>query len=389
MARPETSASGVIAALIVGVLVYGLAMGTTYPLLGIVLSETESDTRNGLNAAATGLGLLVGVALVPSIARRVGAGQTALVGVLLMGTSLVALALAEDFWLLFAARFLLGCGANLMFVVAETALNVFAVPERRGRIMGAYSAAAAVGFVIGPAIVAVTPGTPMLLLLACAGVTLLALLPLAPARGPLTASVQPAATTRILPAVISSPFAFGFLFIASAVDAVAVSLLPVIALDQAYTPQAGALFVTIFHVGLAIGQPLVGMALDSIGRRRSVLGCCLLSLACTLALVFGADIGFWAAACLMLVWGGANYGLYTAGLALIGDRFRAAALTAATAAFAAVYAVAAVVSPLIAGALVDHFGAGSFYLGVAGLCLTALLCGAALFHPAEPTRRRV
>jgi MFS family permease len=310
--------SNVIAALIVGVLIYGLAMGTTYPLLGVVLSHQVTGTLNGLNAGATGLGLLLGVLAMPSVSRRIGTGMTMLIGVATMATSLTALALTRDFWLIFAARLALGVGANFMFVIVETALNVFSPSDRRGRIMGLYSAAVAFGFVTGPAIVAAAPDAPLPVLLGCAVVAALALLPLNRVRRPIDAEVRPAPARRMGSAVLAFPFPFAILFIASAVDAVAISLLPFITLDQGFPITQGALFVTVFHIGLLAGQPLVGTALDVVGRQRTVVVCCALSLACTLLLAFSGQFTFWAAAGIMFVWGGANYGLYTAGLALIG-----------------------------------------------------------------------
>lgn len=388
MAPPSNAGTGVITALIVGVLIYGLAMGTTYPLLGIVLSAEVPSVWNGANAAATGLGLLAGVVVAPIFARQFGAGSTAICGVVLMAISLSALAFVRDFWTLFALRLLLGCGANMLFVVAETALNAFAAPGHRGRIMGVYTAANAVGFVVGPAIVSATPDTPSALLLACGIVTAFAVLPLRVARRPVDRFVCPTSVARIPPTVIAFPSAFAFLFVASAVDAVVISLLPIIALDQSSSIEAGALFVTVFHVGLLLGQPVIGAALDSLGRRWTVLACCLVSLACTAALSLGASFAFWSAALLMFVWGAANYGLYTAGLALIGDRFSGEALTAATAAFAAVYAIASVASPIPAGQAIDSIGAAGFYLTLASIYLAAFLCAAAFFRPMEPTHCR-
>lgn len=378
----------VIVALIAGVLIYGLAMGTTYPLLGVVLSHQVTGALNGLNAGATGLGLLLGVLVTPSLSRRIGPGMTMLIGVATMATSLVALALTRDFWLIFAARLALGVGANLMFVVVETALNVFSPPDRRGRIMGLYSAAVAIGFVTGPAIVAVAPDAPLPVLLGCAVVAAFALLPLSRARHPVDAEVKPAPALRMGSAVLAFPFPFAILFIASAVDAVAISLIPIITLDQGFPIAKGVLFVTVFHVGLLAGQPLVGLALDTFGRQRTIVVCCALSLACTLLLAFSGQFTFWIVAGLMFVWGGANYGLYTAGLALIGDRFSDESLTVATAAFAAVYAAASTLSPLAAGSATDMIGAMGFYLLVAGTYLAAALIGAVAFRPHEPTALR-
>ena len=384
MPPPIRPRARIIPALMAGVLIYGLAMGTTYPLLGILLADRVPDTLNGLNAAAHGLGLLIGVALVPPASRRFGAGRTALAGVVLMTASLAVLAPLRDFWEIFGVRLVLGCGASLLFVVAETALNTFAAPARRGRLMGVYAVAVAIGFVVGPAVVAVAADRATTILLACAAITAAALWPLARVRATLDRAIRPTPAARIAPAVAALPWAFGFLVIGSAVDAVVISLLPVIARDQSFPVGAGALFVTVFHIGLLIGQPLVGLALDRLGRRRTVLACCAVSCACVLPLPFGASLGFWPVAALMLVWGGANYGLYTAGLALIGDRFARAALTAATAALTAVYALTSIVSPVIAGGLLDSLGAGGFYLASAAVYLVATLGGGAFFRPPEP-----
>ncbi len=375
----------VIVALIAGLLIYSLGMGTTYPLLGIVLTEQTSAFLNGINASATGIGLLLGVAVVSSVCRLAGAGKTTMIGVALMAAALMVMAVTRDFWILFAARVLLGCGANLMFVVAETALNVFAAPARRGRVMGLYSAAVAFGFVVGPAGVALAHQDPGGLLLVCTLVTLAALLPLMRAAEPVDRFVRPAPGRGLLPAVVAAPFAFGFVVVAALVDAVAISLLPVIAMDQGFSVGQAALFVTFFHVGLLIGQPLIGLALDAAGRRRTVLACCLVSFACAGAMVFGEALAFPLASLVLFALGGANYGLYTAGLALIGDRFDGEALTAATAALAAVYALASLSAPILAGVALDGVGAAGLFAAAASLYLVTLLSGAGFFRPQEPT----
>ncbi|RWJ06552.1 MAG: MFS transporter [Mesorhizobium sp.] len=384
MTRPQNPQTRMIVALILGVTIYGLAMGTTYPLLGLLLSDRVSGALNGLNTAATGLGLMTGVVLVPGLARRLGAGRTAMAGVGLLAVALVALAFLRDFWPVFAARVILGCGAGLMFIVAETALNAAAAPERRGQIMGVYTAANALGFVLGPAMIALMPDRPAALLLGCAAIALMALIPFAAVERPVSRLVAPGSARHIVSAITAFPLAFGFLFIASMIDAIAISLMPVIMLDRDFDVSQAVLLAAVFHVGLVIGQPLIGLALDKAGRRRTVLGCCGLSLACTLPLVSGPGMGFWPVAGVMLVWGGANYGLYTAGLALIGDRFRAEMLTAATAALASVYALAAVIGPVVAGGMMNALGAKGFFGAAAVVYLTALCGGLWLFRPVEP-----
>ncbi|WP_292415258.1 MFS transporter [Mesorhizobium sp.] len=168
----------------------------------------------------------------------------------LLAAALIALAFLRDFWPVFAARLVLGCGAGLIFVVAETALNAAAAPERRGRIMGVYTAASALGFVLGPAMIALMPDRPAALLLGCAAMALMALIPFAVVARPVSRAVAPGSVRHILPAIAAFPLAFGFLFIASMVDAVAISLMPVIMLDRDFDVSQAVLLATVFHVGL-------------------------------------------------------------------------------------------------------------------------------------------
>ncbi|RWO26682.1 hypothetical protein [Mesorhizobium sp.] len=148
----------------------------------------------------------------------------------LLAAALIALAFLRDFWPLFAARLVLGCSAGLMFIVAETALNTAAAPERRGRITGVYTAAGA--FVLGPALIALMPDRPAALLVGCAAIALMALIPFAAEKRRVSRAVAPGSARHILPAIAAFPLAFGFLFIASMVDAVAISPMPVIMLDR-------------------------------------------------------------------------------------------------------------------------------------------------------------
>jgi len=379
------TARRVVTAMICGVLIYGLAMGTTYPLLGVVLSSVVSDSLNGLNAAATGLGLLTGVVLVPAACRALGSGGTALAGVGIMVVALTALSGLSDFWLIFAARALLGVGANFLFVIAETALNAFSPSTRRGRVMGFYTAATAIGFVLGPSVVALAPDAPVVLLVGCAAVTALALLPLASVRTPVTEAVAPSTAAAIIPTLTRCPGAYAFLFLASGIDGIVISLLPVIALRQGFDLQTGALFVALFHIGLVVGQPLIGLALDWAGRRLTVLGCCAVSMVAAGIMVFGAEIGMLAAGAVLTLWGASNYGLYTGGLALIGDRFTGAALVSATAGFAGVYALASLLSTPLAGLAADMIGASGLYGAGALIYGTALALGLARFRPPEPS----
>lgn len=375
---------GPIAALFAGVLIYGLAMGTSYPLLALAMADDFSAGWNGVSVAATGLGFMAGVLVLPILSARFGAGTVAAAGMVLLAFCLVALSVIRDFWPVFGLRFLLGLSSNLMFVMTETGLNVLASPRSRGRVFGLYAMLTGLGFVVGPTLVAFFGDRAALLFVICALLAGLATLPYLTLRRTLDRLIEPARSLRLTRSVSILPAAFGLLFIASAVDAVMITLFPIIAVEAGFTASQGALYVAVFHAGLVASQPVVGWLLDCFGRRRTVLACLALNCAGPLILAIEPTPSPIVMSLIMFIWGGSNYGLYTAGLTMVGDRFRGAALAAATGSFALVYAVAATVTPLVLGFGLQAFSAVGIFAATAIAYGAALVWTASRFRPMEP-----
>lgn len=373
-----------LAALFAGVLIYGLAMGTSYPLLALVMAKDVSAAWNGVSVAATGLGFVAGVMVLPRLSARFGAGTVAAGGMATLALCLVTLSVVRDFWLVFGLRFLLGLSSNLMFVMTETGLNVLASPHSRGRVFGLYAMLTGLGFVIGPTLVAFFGDNASLLFLICAVMAGVATLPYLAMRRSLDALIEPARSVRLTRSVTVLPAAFLLLFIASAVDAVMITLFPVIAVQTGFSASQGALYVAVFHVGLVASQPIVGWLLDRHGRRRTVLACLVLNCAGPMFLAIDPMPAPIVMSLIMFVWGGSNYGLYTAGLTLIGDRFRGSELAEATGSFALVYATAAIVAPLMLGFGMQTISATGIFAVAAIAYAVALLWAASGFRPVEP-----
>ena len=387
MFKHSAGAERIFAALLSGVLIYGFAMGTSYPLLGIVLADKVTDMWNGVSVAATGFGLILGALSMPTVNRWVGAGTTAIVGIVMMAGALVGLSVANDFTLIFVSRLVLGMGANWMFVATETSLNILTDPKSRGRIFGLYSMLTGLGFIVGPAMVAFLPDYPALLLAACAGIVLFALVPFWLVRSTLDGQIPVPTKSSYAPSIKALPFAFVLLFIAASVDAVMIALLPVISIRSGLTGAEGAILVTVFHVGLVSGQPIIGRLLDVWGRKKTIMTCLFISIAATYALAAGGGEDFIFSCVLIFCWGAVNFGLYTAGLTLIGDHFSGAALSAATGSFAVVYAIAAIIAPILVGVGLEITNALAFYGFVGSLYSGAFVWAIYRFRPLEPVKQ--
>jgi hypothetical protein len=75
---------------------------------------------------------------------------------------------------------------------------------------------------------------------------------------------------------------------------------------------------------------------------------------------------------MLFLWGGTTFGIYTTGLALLGERFPRAQLAGANTAFVMIYECGSVGGPVIAGAAMDLIGRDGLVLTV-GLASGAFL----------------
>jgi MFS family permease len=140
-----------IAGIIATVSVFAIALGLTHPLLSFILERQGTPSALiGLSAAMTPLGMIASAPLIPSLARRFGAGTTALTCAGLAAILLALIGGWPDLVAWFPLRFLLGTVINPLYVLSEIWMIALAPPERRGRLMGIYTAIISAGFAAGP-----------------------------------------------------------------------------------------------------------------------------------------------------------------------------------------------------------------------------------------------
>jgi MFS family permease len=176
-----------ITGVIATVSVFAIAQGLSYPLLSFILQrQGVSPAMIGLSAAMTPIGFIVSSPLIPALARRFGAGRTALTCAALSAIVLALIGWTQNVYLWFPLRFLIGVVTNPLYVLSEIWVIALAPPARRGRIMGVYSTIISAGFAAGPlCLLAVgTQGWPPFLVGICAfvlcGICLASVLPRLP-----------------------------------------------------------------------------------------------------------------------------------------------------------------------------------------------------------------
>ena len=341
-----------IAAAITCVAVVGIGLSLTIPLLSIEMERMgASSTVIGINTAVAGLAAIVTVPFVPRLAARIGVVRLLLLAIAVGAACLVAFKLLPGLAWWFALRFVFSTSLGALFVLSEYWINAAAPPERRGLVMGIYATVLALGFAVGPALLALLGTRGFGPYLAGAALFLAAMVPLLLARR-LSPVLGPgrtrsfAAYLRLAPAATLAALTYG------AVETGGFAILPLYGLRLGYDAETAAGLVSALALGNVLFQIPFGWLADRMDRRR-VLLMAGLGGALGSSLIPLASASFPALLVLLFLWGGIAGTLYTVGLAHLGATVQGPELAGANAAFVVLYNVGLMLGPPIIGGGMD------------------------------------
>lgn len=335
----------------------GVSVGAVVPLLSLTLEQRGFDaTAIGINAAMFPLGAVGFSFLVPRIVASLGLFNAILASITLTAALMLLFPATDDYLAWCAIRLAIGCVGVVHWIASETWINLLARDDNRSRVMAIYATVMAGGFVCGPLLLSWAGIEGWLPFFAVAVASLCALVPVL-----LIRSRPPAldrkmhldlfGVMRAVPLVMVAALVAGF------VDTSLFSLIPVYQVRAGHAEQLAVLSLSVFMAGNLVLQYPLGWIADHTSRRHAAIATAgiiaLGAVAYPLMLpVLGPS--FWL---MMFVWGGVSWGMYTLGLALLGERFRPAQLAAANAAFVMVYEVGSITGPVVSGAALDRWPA--------------------------------
>ena len=243
---------------------------------------------------------------------------------------------------------------SMPWVVSEIWINLVVDEKRRGRAMAVYATLIAVGMALGPLIlqfVGLYGSRPFLV---AAGIMLVVILPLLPAwkSAPPVTLVENSGLWHV---VRAAPVAMLAAFACGLGEQVAFSFLPIFAVGANVSAETGALWLSAFVIGNIVLQWPIGWAADELDR-RSVLAVCALTSAALVASIGFIDPQSHGILGVLVLWGGISFGIYTVGLAMLGQHFSGGDIARANAAFTIMYTVAGLVGRPIAGGAMDVMG---------------------------------
>ncbi|NEU13804.1 MFS transporter [Methylobacterium sp. BTF04] len=357
-----------ITAAIVCVAVVGIGLSLTIPLLSIEMARMgASSTLIGVNTAVAGAASIFTVPFVPRLAARIGVVRLLVSALALGAVTLVGFKVFQGIAWWFPLRFVFSATLGVLFVLSEFWINEAAPPERRGLVMGVYATVLALGFAVGPTLLALLGTQGYAPYLAGAVLFVVAMVPLVLARG-LSPEIAHGGSRSLLGYVLLAPAATGAALVYGAVETGGFAILPLYGLRLGYDAETAAGLVSVLALGNVMFQIPFGWLADRMDRRIVLLISALCG-ALGSSLIPLASSWFPALIVLLFVWGGLAGTLYTVGLAQLGASVRGPELAGANAAFVVLYNIGLMVGPPIIGGGMDLVPPQGFAYAMCGLFL--------------------
>jgi MFS family permease len=341
-----------ITAAIACITAVGIGLSLSIPLLSLEMQRMGvSGTMIGLNTAVAGIASICIVPFVPALAARIGVLPLLWLCVLVGAGSLIAFKALYSFAWWFPLRFVFAASLGTLFALSEFWINAAAPPQQRGFVMGIYATVLAIGFAIGPALLAAAGTAGWAPYLAGAALFAVAALPLAMARG-LSPDVGAGESRGVFSYIAAAPSAALAALVFGAAETGSFALLPVYGLEIGLDARSAPFLVSAVALGNVVFQIPIGLLSDRVDRRRVLLAIAVVG--CLGALFIPAVATSPAALyAVLFVWGGVTGALYTVGLAHLGARFSSADLAGANATFVVLYNVGLMAGPPAVGGGMD------------------------------------
>ena len=357
-----------IAVVVFGVTAFSVSQGLTYPLISLVLAERGVATSViGSNGAFFAIGVGVSTFLIGPITSYLNGHRLIVSALIGVAVSLSLFASFDALWIWFAARFFLGFSASIIFMTSEAWLNT-ACPDRiRGRVSGLFGAGMCAGFAAGPLAIplfGMEDGFAFALLAVYVAFVAFVTVILSRKTHTSPAAVRPGMFMQFVfaaPLLVAMVLVFGF------ADIAAISGLPLYFTEIGYSTSFAAVAVTMLALPTALAQPLFGYLLDKFDRKTVALGAAVVTAAGFLCLPFlSAQSAIFIDLALV---GTASFGLYTAALTLLGDKYSGGMLVAGSAAFALAYSVGSATGTVVFGTAMQVLSAAGGPLTIGGIVL--------------------
>ncbi|HKQ95196.1 MAG TPA: MFS transporter [Aestuariivirgaceae bacterium] len=349
------------------VAVFSFSLGEMFPLLSLKMEGWGiSSSVIGLNTAMAPLGILLAGLVIPRLAHTFGSRTVTIAMATLTGLVILAYPAVPSIYAWFVLRLVQGMFVATLFALSEAWVVRFSEGPYRGRIVGIYASVISASFGLGAIVIKYLgiEGYPPFL--AGALVMFLAVIPISMVDEAVAkAADEEEEHVSVRDFMPKAPMLVLAIAIHAIFDGGMLAFLSVYGVRNGYDIGTAALLLTVLALGNVFFQIPIGLIADKTSKQGTVKWCFAIAALCMLLIPFFiATPVIWPLVCLV---GAANFGIYTVGLALLGDRFRGTDLVAGTATFATAWGFGSFVGSLVSGWAIDIFGPDGFPYSLAAI----------------------
>src|SRR5687767_6644865 len=338
------------------VAVFSCSLGEMFPLLALKMEKWGvSASVIGLNSAMAPVGILLAGLFIPKLAHRFGSRRVTLVMVVLTALVILAYPVVPSVQAWFVLRLAQGMFVATLFALSEAWVVRFAEGKYRARIVGVYATVVSASFGLGPLVINHVGIEGFAPFIAGAAVMVLALLPISMVEEDTAKDAdEQEKHVSVIAFAPKAPMLLLAVCIHAVFDGAMLSLLSIYGVRYGYSVEAAALLITALALGNVFFQIPIGLIADRTSKEGTIKTC--FGLAALSMLLLPLAIGHWLVWPLLLFVGAAGFGIYTVGLAMLGDRFQGTDLVGGTAAFATVWGLGSLIGAAVCGWAMDGFG---------------------------------
>jgi MFS family permease len=273
---------------------------------------------------------------------------------LVFGATLLILPLYVDLAVWFVLRPMMGAAGCVLWVASEAWVNAMADEKSRGRIIGIYGTAGALGWAMGPVILLIAGTEGYLPYALTAGMAVLACIPMLLSRGK-EPDLSQGPRSKIWMYLLLAPLPLVANLSVAASHEAFDAFFAIYAEALGKTEKVAFTLMALAGFAGMISQYPLGWLADRMDRVLLTFLLVASSMACPLLLPYCLEMSI-PGLVIVFFWGVAATGIYTMGTILVGERFQGAQLAGASAAFTAMYAMGVLIGPPTAGVSMDVFG---------------------------------
>jgi len=338
------------------VCVFAFSLGEIFPLLSLSMESRGVSSRViGYNTAMAPIGILIAGLFIPKLSHTFGAKPVALVMAFATAAIFLLYPAFPTLAAWFPLRLLQGITVATLFALSEAWVLTNAKGTLRGLIVGLYATCISATFGVGAAVVGWVGIEGYLPFVIGAIVLVLAALPMSALTSTNDDDEEHVSILQFLP---KAPLLLAAIYVHAIFDGGMLGFLSVYGVRSGMSVKTAALLLTVLSFGNVVFQIPIGWVADKTSKNGTMLACFVLCCVGLVALPYAIETALiWP---LLLALGASGFGIYTIGLAQLGDRFTGPDLIAGTSAFSTTWGLGALTGSVVSGLAMDRLGPNGF-----------------------------